>query len=64
MTYCIVRKLREHADKHGLMHFEISAKRNTNLNELFLTLAKKIPEKAHAADTKVRYPGLLGFTCF
>mmetsp|Transcript_65733 Transcript_65733/g.76439 ORF Transcript_65733/g.76439 Transcript_65733/m.76439 type:complete len:208 (+) Transcript_65733:33-656(+) len=36
---------REYAEKLGLFHFETSAKRGTNLNEVFLTLAKKIPEK-------------------
>ena len=41
----ISQEAKEYSEKSGLFHFETSAKRNINLSEVFLNLAKKIPEK-------------------
>jgi len=38
-----VLEAKEFADKNGLCHFETSAKRGTNLSELFMTIAKAVP---------------------
>eukprot|EP01017_Pseudomicrothorax_dubius_P026159 TRINITY_DN2898_c0_g1_i1.p1 TRINITY_DN2898_c0_g1~~TRINITY_DN2898_c0_g1_i1.p1 ORF type:complete len:218 (-),score=49.41 TRINITY_DN2898_c0_g1_i1:73-726(-) len=34
---------KDYADRKGLLHFEVSAKKGTNVSDVFLTLARKIP---------------------
>lgn len=47
------QEAKEFADKNGLCHFETSAKRGTNLSELFMTIAKAVPlDLDKSSDTK------------
>ena len=38
-----LKEAKEFCEKNGLFHFEVSAKKNINVQEVFLTIAKKIP---------------------
>jgi len=48
------QEAKEFADKSGLFHFETSAKRGINLNELFMAIAKAIPQIPTQAGTDGR----------
>ncbi len=37
------QEARDYCEQYGLFHFEVSAKANINIQEVFLTIAKKIP---------------------
>ncbi len=38
-----IKESKDYAEKHGLLHFEVSAKKNINIQEVFLEIAKKLP---------------------
>jgi len=52
------QEAKEFAEKNGLFHFETSAKRGINLSELFMAIAKAIPQAPaqNAADNKKLQP--------
>jgi hypothetical protein len=54
----ILKEAKEFADSNGLFHFEVSAKNNINIKEVFLAIAKKLPLNDKLNDTtgvKVKY---------
>ncbi len=39
-----------YCEQNGLVHFEVSAKKNMNIQELFITIAQKIPVQETVAN--------------